>query len=175
MSVLLQYLKSALNTNWALKSGKRIPPRKRHLNFLGHETRSREEVLHKLWLLDIFKYPINAERAGNAKADSLNRSSALTGGQVLITLWMPGASFHITNLLVVDNCLSSVHIISCCLCKTGKRIELSSGCFYCSFSPNTVVLSMKLCCGTEFLEKEQSPFALDAAQTPTACSKELTI
>lgn len=44
MSVPLQYLKSALNINRALKSDKRIPPSKRHLNRLGHETRSREEV-----------------------------------------------------------------------------------------------------------------------------------
>lgn len=138
MSVPLQYLKSALNINRALKSDKRIPPSKRHLNRLGHETRSREEVWQKLWLLDTFKYSINAERAGNANADSLNRSSAFMGGQVLVTLWMPGASFHITSLLVADNCLSSVHIISCCLCKTGKEIELSFGCFYCSFSPNAL-------------------------------------
>lgn len=146
MSVSSQYLKSALNISWALKSDKRIPPSERHIRCLGHTTRSREEVWQKLCLLDIFKYSINAERAGNANANGLNRSPPLMGGQVLIALWMPGTSFHSTDLLLVAyNCMSSVHISSYCLRKTGKGIELSFGCFYCLLSPIVLFFHLWIC------------------------------
>lgn len=117
--------------------------------------RSREEVCQKLCLLDTFKYSINAEIAGNANNDSLNRSLTLTGDQVLIILWMTGTSFHSTDLvLVAYNCVSSGHFSPCCWCKTER--ELSLGIFYWHFFPIVLLglfLSLILCCGTGLLEK----------------------
>lgn len=145
-----------LNINWA-DAFKRILPNKRLLCWLGHATRSREEVWQKLCLLDTFKYSINAEMAGNANNDSLNRSLTLTGDQVLITLWMRGTSFHSTDLvLVAYNCVSSVHFSSCCWCKTENESELSLGIFYCQFFSNCFVgtfFSLILCYGWRLLEK----------------------
>lgn len=139
MSFPLEYLKSTLNINWA-GAFRRILPSKRHLCSPGHTTRSREEVCQKLCLLDIFKYSINAEMAGNANNDSLKRSLTLTGDQVLITLWMTGISFHSTDLvLVAHNCVSSVYFNSCCWCKTEKERELSSGLFLLPFFSNCFV------------------------------------
>lgn len=156
MAFPLEYLKRTLHVNWT-DALKRILPSKRHLHCLGHATRSREEVWQKVCLLDTFKYSINAEMTGNANNDSLNRSLTLTGDQLLITLWMPGTSFHSTDLvLVAYNCVSSVHFSSCRWCKTEKGNELNFRFSYCHFFPFVLLglfLSLVLCCGTGLPEK----------------------